>query len=60
MSAVYASGASALTLSGSTMTATTAAMTANGEFGIAVFAQNAAAGNLTWTDTGTSGVLASC
>lgn len=51
--ATYASGASPLTLSGSTMTATTAALAGNAEFAIACFAQQAAAGSLTWTDTGT-------
>lgn len=50
VSAVYASGASAGTVS---MTATTGVLTSNGECAIACFAQERAAGVLTWTDTGT-------
>lgn len=49
----YASGASAGTLSA--MTATTGTVLASGEYAISVFAQEAAAGNLTFTDSGSGG-----
>ena len=53
-SGVYASGASTLTLSGSTITATTAGnVAAAGEYAIAVVAQERAAAVSVWTDTGT-------
>ena len=53
-SGVYASGSSTLTLSGSTITATTAGnVTAAGEYAIAVVAQERAAAVSVWTDTGT-------
>ena len=52
VSAVYASGAVAGTVTG---TATTGTLAGRGEFVLSCFAQNAAAGNLTFTDTGTSG-----
>ncbi len=55
VSATYASGASAGTLSA--MTATTAATAVSGEFAISIFAQEAAAASLTWVDAGTSGLF---
>jgi hypothetical protein len=48
----YASGATAGTLSSMTCT-TSSSATASGEYAISVFAQEAAAGNLTFTDAGT-------
>jgi hypothetical protein len=57
-SGTYASGASAITLSGSTMTATTgASLSSAAELVIACFAQERAAGILTWADTGTLGLF---
>lgn len=50
--AVYASGASAGTL---TMTATTGTVLSAGEYAVSVFAQERAAASLTWTDSGTGG-----
>jgi hypothetical protein len=50
----FNSGASPLTLSAMTVT-TVGWPSQAGEYAIAVFAQEAAAGILTWTDTGTSG-----
>lgn len=53
-SGVYGSGSSTATLSSSTFTVTTsAAPSAAGGFAVAVFAQERAAGNLTFTDSGT-------
>lgn len=53
-SGVFASGSSTSTLASTTFTVTTSAsVTAAGGYGIAVFAQERTAGNLTFTDAGT-------
>ena len=53
VSASFASGAVGTV----SCTATTAALAQNGELGLSCFAQNAAAGNLTFTDTGTGALF---
>lgn len=53
VSGTYASGASSGTLSNMTATTGNASVNAEAEFAISVFAQQAAAASLTWTDAGT-------
>lgn len=56
VSATYHSGSSSGTLS--SMTATTSAVSASGEYGISCFCQERSAGNYTWTGSGSGGFSA--